>query len=59
MDEQEKKPSPYRERAKDQGTYATKPTGWTRFMRIFFPYQLWRFLVINLKMLRMISKGHH
>ncbi len=50
--------SAYRERAKDQGVYATKPTRWTRFMRVFFLYQAWRFLVINLKMLRMISKGH-
>ncbi len=51
--------SPYRERASNQSEYATKPTGWTRFMRVFLPYQMWRFLVINVKMLRMISKGHH
>ncbi|MGD2120575.1 MAG: hypothetical protein PVJ76_02470 [Gemmatimonadota bacterium] len=38
--------------------FATKPTGFTRFLRIFLPYQLWRFLVINLKMFRIISKSH-
>jgi hypothetical protein len=38
--------------------FATKPTGFTRFLRVFLPYQLWRFLVINLKMVRIISKSH-
>lgn len=39
--------------------FATRPTGWTRFIRIFFPYQVWRFAMLNLKMLRIIWKGHH
>jgi hypothetical protein len=38
--------------------YATKPTAMTRFWRVFLPYQMWRFVVINLKMIRIISKGH-
>ena len=38
--------------------FATKPTGFTRFLRVFLPYQMWRFVVINLKMIRIISKGH-
>jgi hypothetical protein len=38
--------------------FATKPTGFTRFLRVFLPYQLWRFLVINVKMIRIIAKGH-
>jgi hypothetical protein len=41
-----------------QARFATQPTGFTRFMRVFFPYQLWRFLVINLKMMRVIRRGH-
>lgn len=41
-----------------QARYASEPTRWTRFMRIFTPFQLWRFLVINFKMLRVIWKGH-
>jgi len=38
--------------------FATKPTGFTSFLRVFLPYQLWRFAVINLKMIRIIAKGH-
>ena len=41
-----------------QEFFATKPTRFTRFLRVFLPYQLWRFAVINLKMVRIISKGH-
>jgi hypothetical protein len=41
-----------------QEFFATKPTGFTRFLRVFLPYQLWRFAVINVKMVRIISKGH-
>ena len=39
--------------------YATKPTPFTVFLRTFLPWQLWRFVWINLKMLRIIRKGHH
>lgn len=39
--------------------YATLPTPLTRYLRTFIPYQCFRFLVINAKMLRMISKSHH
>jgi hypothetical protein len=38
--------------------YATVPTPLTRFWRTFAPYQLLRFLVINVKMLRLIFKSH-
>jgi hypothetical protein len=38
--------------------FATKPTRFTRFLRVFVPYQMWRFVVINLKMIRIISRGH-
>lgn len=36
----------------------TKPTATTRFFRTFLPWQLIRFLVINLKMLRIIALSH-
>jgi len=34
--------------------YVTRPTRWTLFTRTFIPWQLWRFLRINLKMIRII-----
>jgi hypothetical protein len=42
----------------DQYSYATRPTRWTLFMRTFLPWQLWRFAVINLKMLGIIRRSH-
>lgn len=39
-------------------SYATVPTPLTRFWRTFIPYQFLRFLVINVKMLRLIFKSH-
>ncbi len=39
--------------------YATKPTRFTVFMRTFLPWQVWRFIRINLGMLRIIAKSHH
>lgn len=42
----------------DDGFFASYPTGFTKFLRTFIPYQFVRFVVINLKMLRMISKSH-
>jgi Zn-dependent M28 family amino/carboxypeptidase len=38
--------------------FATKPTGFTRFMRTCVPFQMWRFLMINLKMIGIIRKSH-
>lgn len=38
--------------------YATKPTGITLFMRTFLPWQIWRFVWINLKMMVIIWKSH-
>ncbi len=38
--------------------YATKPTATTRFMRTFLPWQIWRFMRINLKMLTIIRRSH-
>jgi len=41
-----------------QSFYATKPTAFTLFLRTFLPWQIWRFLRINLKMVRMIGLSH-
>jgi hypothetical protein len=54
------------QRARDEhlneAFYATKPTGATVFLRTFLPWQLWRFVEINLRMIRIIRmshRGHH
>jgi len=46
------------ERAKES-FFATKPTRFTRVMRTCIPWQMVRFAVINLKMLRIIARSHH
>ena len=38
--------------------YATKPTRWTLFLRTFVPWQIVRFLAINLKMMAIIRRSH-
>ena len=38
--------------------YVTKPTRPTLFLRTFLPFQLWRFVAINLKMVGIIRSGH-
>jgi len=42
----------------NEAFYATKPTGSTVFLRTFLPWQLWRFVEINLRMIRTIGKSH-
>ena len=37
---------------------ATRPTRLTVWLRTFLPWQLVRFAIINLKMLRIISRNH-
>ncbi|MFO0585413.1 MAG: hypothetical protein U0229_24290 [Anaeromyxobacter sp.] len=43
----------------EQTFHAPMPTRWTVLMRTFLPWQAWRFAWINLKMIRMITIGHH
>ncbi len=38
--------------------YATKPTRFTVFLRTFVPWQMVRFAVINLRMLKLIGISH-
>jgi len=42
-----------------QAYYPPAPTGWTRYMRTSLLWQSIRFLVINFKMLKLMSKSHH
>ena len=42
----------------DKTLYVTKPTRSTLFMRTFVPFQLWRFVAINLKMIGIIQRSH-
>jgi hypothetical protein len=39
-------------------SYATKPTRWTVFFRTFPPWQAWRFVRLNMKMIRIIGLSH-
>jgi hypothetical protein len=39
-------------------TLALRPTPFTLYLRRSWPWQLWRFLVINLRMTVMIRKSH-
>lgn len=34
------------------------PTRWTVFLRTFAPWQVWRFVRVNLKMIRMIRRRY-
>jgi hypothetical protein len=42
-----------------QAYYPPVPTGFTRFMRSNLVWQFWRFLVINLKIFRLMFRSHH
>lgn len=44
--------------SRDAWIYATKPTRWTLFVRTFLPWQLWRFVRINRKMITIIGRSH-
>ena len=48
-------PEPSRVR---ESFFATKPTAFTRFMRTFIPWQMVRFVVLNVKMMRTIVRSH-
>jgi hypothetical protein len=42
-----------------QAYYPPAPTAFTRYMRTSVLWQLYRFLVINLKIMRLMAKSHH
>jgi hypothetical protein len=37
--------------------YVTRPTRWTIFLRTFIPWQIWRFIRINAKMIGIIVRS--
>lgn len=39
-------------------SFATVPSGSTRFWRKFWIWQIFRFVVLNLKMMRIVVGGH-
>jgi hypothetical protein len=41
-----------------QAYYPPVPTGFTRYMRTSLVWQLYRFIVINLKILKLMMKAH-
>lgn len=43
----------------DSAYYAAVPTKLTKFFRTFIPYQFFKFISINLKMIKMIRKSHN
>ena len=42
-----------------QAYYPPAPTGFTRYMRTSLIWQSIRFIVINLKILKLMAKSHH
>ena len=38
--------------------YASTPTFWTRHWRVNIFWQAWRFVVLNLKIIRIVILGH-
>ncbi len=51
--------TPFDQGRRAQGSFATKPTDFTKSLRTNVPWQILRFVVINLKMIRVIWKSHH
>ncbi len=47
-----------RNQAYAEESYPPMPTRTTRFWRNFIPWQAWRWLVLNLKILRIVVGGH-
>lgn len=47
------KTNPYSEES-----YATVPTGWTKFWRTCILYQIFRFFVVGFKVVRIVVGGH-
>ncbi len=55
-------PAPAKPKNKEpyqQAYYPPVPTGLTRHMRKSLIWQFWRFIVINLKMFRLMRGSHH
>lgn len=42
----------------DTDYFASQPTAFTKFMRTFLPWQIFRFIVLNIRMTIMLLKSH-
>jgi len=42
-----------------QAYYPPAPTGFTRMMRTSFIWQAYRFIILNVKILKLMSQSHH
>lgn len=51
--------APSRHALNDRWLSVTRPTAITRWWRVFLPWQLVRFVMINWKMVEIIIKSHH
>lgn len=54
----EEEPIPENRKPYESAFFSSVPTGWTRHLRVNPFWQLWRFMIINLKMMRIISLSH-
>lgn len=50
---------PFEQSRRAQGVFATKPTDFTKSLRTSILWQLIRFVVINIKMIKVIRKSHN
>lgn len=50
--------TPFERDARSQSLHATQPTWLTRYLRVCIPWQMTRFVRINLKMFRVIWRSH-
>lgn len=50
--------TPARRTLDDAALYTSRPTRTTLFLRTFIPWQLFRFVWINFKVMRIIRKSH-
>lgn len=48
----------HKETSRQLARFTMKPSRWMLFLRTFFPYQVYRFVRVNLRMLQMIWKSH-
>lgn len=51
--------TPFEQGRRAQGFFATKPTAFTKFLRTNLLWQIFRFIRINFKMIKVIRKSHH
>jgi hypothetical protein len=50
--------TPFEQSRRAQAAFATKPTDFTKSLRTSVLWQIVRFVVINLKMIKVIRKSH-